>query len=89
MATTKNIHVEPFNFDGEEKLLLDEFISILSNVEHVSISDTDMLIYIHEKPRWYNMCKIPTGANCGNNKKCLRQKALAKTEVKGGKSRVC
>jgi hypothetical protein len=87
MATTKNIHADPFN--GEEKLFLNEFVSILNNVEHVSISDNDMFIYVHEKSHCYNICKIPTGTNCRNNKKCLRQKVLAKIEAKGGKSCVC
>ena len=68
MATTKNIHADPCNFDGETKLLLDGFISVLSNAEHMFISDNDMLIYVHEKSRCYNMCKMPTGTNCKKQK---------------------
>jgi hypothetical protein len=84
MATTKNTNADLFNFDGEEKPLLDKFPSILDNVEHVSISDNDMLIYVHEKSHCYNLPKITTGTNYS-----LRQKALAKIEVEGGQSCVC
>jgi DNA-binding IclR family transcriptional regulator len=89
MATTKNNYADSCNFGSKGKLLLDEFISVSSNTEHMSMSDNDRLIYVHEKSRRYNMCKIPVGTNWGNNKKCLRQKVLPKMEVTGGKSRVC
>jgi hypothetical protein len=72
MATTKNIYQDPFNSDGEEKLLLDELISISNNIEHMSISHDDMLIYVHEKARCCNICEKGAGAK-PNYKKRLRQ----------------
>ena len=68
MATTKNIHVDPCNFDGETKLLLDGFISVLSNAEHMFISDNDMLIYVHEKSHCYNICKLAAVVKCEKGK---------------------
>jgi site-specific DNA-adenine methylase len=73
MATTKNNYAHSCHFDRKEKLLLDEFISVLNNTEHMSMSDNDMLIYVHEKPRCYNNCEMVT-----------KIKAM-----KGGKSHAC
>ncbi len=91
MVTTRNsAHRDTTNFDGEESLLLDELILILKSNEHATSMYSDMLKYVHEKPRCYNMCEKGTGANCASYKKALEAKLMVNTEIiKGGKSFVC
>jgi hypothetical protein len=83
MATTRNLHKASVNSNGEPKLLLDELIPIQDNGEHTSIPYGDMLIYVHEKSHCHNNCKSVTAVKCKKNRKNLRQKLMAKIEVKG------
>jgi hypothetical protein len=74
MVTTRNsAHRDTINSNGEENLLLDGLILILNSNERATSMYGDMLIYVHEKPRCYNMCEKGTGAKCASYKKLLRQ----------------
>jgi hypothetical protein len=69
MVTTRNsVHRDAANSDGEGRLLLDELILILHNSEHAPSVYGDMLIYVHEKPRCYNICEKGTGIKPASNK---------------------
>ena len=69
MVTTRNsVHRDAANSDGEGRLLLDELILISHNSEHAPSAYGDMLIYVHEKPRCYNICEKGTGIKPASNK---------------------
>ena len=88
MVTTKNsIDRDIANSDGEGHLLLDELILILHNSEHAPRRYGDMLIYVHEKPRCYNMCETGIGVKRASYKKAFEAKLMVNNEIaQGGKS---
>jgi hypothetical protein len=91
MVTTINSsHSDAANSDGEGRLPLDELFLLLKNSEHTPSTDGDMLIYVHEKPRCYNMCEKGTGIKRAGYKKALEAKLMVSNEInQGGKSFVC
>ena len=90
MVTIRNsVHRDVANSDGEGRLLLDELILISHNSEHAPSAYGDMLIYVHEKPRCYNMCEKVTDIKCASNKEALEAKLMGSEIVQGGKLLVC
>ena len=91
MVTTINSsHRDVANSYGEGRLLLDELFLLLKSSEHAPSTDGDMLIYVHEKPRCYNMCEKGTGITCACYMKALEAKLMVSNEIaRGGKSFVC
>ena len=89
MATIEISNKDSFNSNCEGKLLLDELMSTPGNNEHMYISYNTVFTYVNGKTHYDNICKLSADAICENNKKRFKQKLMFKSEVKGGKLRVC
>jgi hypothetical protein len=91
MVTTRNsAHRNTTNSDGEGNLLSDKLILVLKSNEHATSMHGDTLIYVHKKPRYYNMCEKSISAKCASYKRALEAKLMVNTETtQGGKSFVC
>ncbi len=87
MVTAKNSsHRHTTISDGEWDLLLDGFILVLKNSEHVPSRHGDILKYVHEKSRCYNICEKGTGIKRAPCKKALEAELMVNNEiVQGGK----
>ena len=68
---------------GKTRLLLDELISVGDNIEHLSISNRDKLICIHEKSHCYKNCNRAIGVDTKNIKNGSRSEGFTGIEPKG------
>jgi hypothetical protein len=85
MVTTKNSSQGcSANSDGVESLPSDGLILILNDIEHAASLHGDMLKYVHEKSRCYNVCEKGEGAKCLSYKRGGEGKLMISTEIAGG-----
>ena len=89
VTTKKSSHSGTASSNGEGSLLLDELFLLLKSSEHAPSRYGDMLIYVHEKPRCYNICEKGTGIKRASNKEALEAKLMDSEIVQGGKLLVC
>ena len=91
MITTRNsAHRDTAIFDGDWNLPLDEFIFVLKNSEQTPSIHSDILKYVHEKPRCYNICENGTGIKRARYEKTLEAELMVNSEIaQGGKLFVC
>jgi hypothetical protein len=87
MVTAKNsAHRHNASSGGEVDLLLDRFILVLKKAEHVPSTHGDILKYVHEKSRCYNICGKGAGIKRAGYKEALEAELMVTNEiVQGGK----
>jgi hypothetical protein len=86
MVTTKDLtHIHAVNSDEAERLLLDVLILIPNDTKHMASLKGDMLKYVHEKSRCYNVCEKGADAKRSSYKKGVEGSFLIGTAInKGG-----
>ena len=87
MVTAKNSACRSNAISGGERdHLLDEFILVLKKTEHVPSRHGDILKYVHEKSRCYNICGKDASAKRACYKKALEAELMVTNEIaQGGK----
>jgi hypothetical protein len=87
VTTKKSSHSGTASSNGEGSLLLDELFLLLKISEHAPSRYGDMLIYVHENPRCYNICEKGTGIKRAGYNVTLEAKLMVNNEIAlGGKS---
>jgi hypothetical protein len=87
MVTAKNSAYRSNAISGGERShLLDRFILVLKKTKHAPSRHGDMLKYVHEKPRCYNICGKDASAKRACYNKALEAELMVTNGiVQGGK----